>query len=40
MDLGTLLRRFQALADEGADDGLVGGVPVNLHGVVRATEDV
>ncbi len=40
MERDTLLRLFQALADEGVDYVLVGGVAVNLHGVVRATEDV
>lgn len=40
MERDTLLRLFQALADEAVDYVLVGGVAVNLHGVVRATEDV
>jgi hypothetical protein len=40
MERTTLLRLFGALADEGVAYVLVGGVAVNLHGVVRATEDV
>jgi hypothetical protein len=36
----TLLRLFRALADEGVAYVLVGGLAVNLHGVIRATEDV
>ena len=34
------MRLFAALADEGVAYVLVGGVAMNLHGVVRATEDV
>jgi hypothetical protein len=40
MERTMLLRLFGALADEGVAYVLVGGVAVNLHGVVRATEDV
>jgi len=36
----TVLRLFAALAAEGVDYVLIGGVAVNLHGIVRATEDV
>lgn len=34
------MRLFAALAAEGVAYVLVGGVAMNLHGVVRATEDV
>ncbi len=40
MERSALLRLFRALADEGVAYVLVGGVAVNLHGLVRATEDV
>jgi hypothetical protein len=40
MERDTLLRLFAALAEEGVDYVLIGGVAVNLHGIVRATEDV
>ncbi|CAN5621830.1 hypothetical protein BH23DEI1_BH23DEI1_05380 [soil metagenome] len=40
MERTVLLRLFGALANEGVAYVLVGGVAVNLHGVVRATEDV
>jgi len=30
---------FAALADEGVEYVLVGGVAINLHGIARATED-
>jgi len=40
MERGTLLRLFGALADEGVAYVLIGGLAVNLHGVIRATEDV
>lgn len=40
MDRDTVLRLFEALAEEGVDYVLIGGVAVNLHGIVRATEDV
>jgi hypothetical protein len=40
VERAALLRLFRALADEGVAYVLVGGVAVNLHGVVRATEDV
>jgi len=35
----VLRELFAALAAEGVDYVLVGGVAVNLHGIVRATED-
>jgi hypothetical protein len=35
----VLQELFAALAAEGVDYVLVGGVAVNLHGIVRATED-
>ncbi len=40
MERGVLLQLFGALADEGVEYVLVGGLAVNLHGVIRATEDV
>lgn len=40
MDFDTFLALVQALAREGVDYVLVGGVALNLHGIVRATEDV
>lgn len=40
MDRATLTRLFAALEAEGVDYVLVGGLAVNLHGIVRATEDV
>lgn len=40
MDREQLLHLFAALADEGVEYVLIGGLAVNLHGVVRATEDV
>ncbi len=39
MERRPLQELFAALADEGVDYVLVGGVAVNLHGIVRATED-
>lgn len=40
MDRAVLLRLFAALEAEGVAYVLVGGVALNLHGLVRATEDV
>lgn len=39
MERTVLQELFAALAAEGVDYVLVGGVAVNLHGIVRATED-
>ena len=39
MARSVLTKPFAAMADEGVDYVLVGGVAVNLHGIVRATED-
>ncbi len=40
MDFERFLDLLRALATEGVDYVLVGGVALNLHGIVRATEDV
>ncbi|MFN2323301.1 MAG: nucleotidyl transferase AbiEii/AbiGii toxin family protein [Trueperaceae bacterium] len=40
MERDDLMRLFAALAAENVAYVLVGGVAMNLHGVVRATEDV
>src|SRR5258706_7300990 len=40
MDFERFLDLLKALKREGVDYVLVGGVAVNLHGIVRATEDV
>lgn len=40
MDFERFLELLRALAREGVDYALVGGVALNLHGIVRATEDV
>ena len=40
MERADLVRLFAAFAAEGVAYVLVGGVAMNLHGVVRATEDV
>lgn len=40
MDADLLLRLFSALDEERVEYALIGGLAVNLHGVVRATEDV
>jgi len=40
MEFELFRRILLALADAGVDYVLVGGVAVNLHGVVRATEDI
>lgn len=40
MEFGDVRRVLEALALEGVDYVLVGGVAVNLHGLVRATEDL
>lgn len=40
MEFELFCRILRALADTGVDYVLVGGVAVNLHGVVRATEDI
>jgi len=39
VERSTLVELFVAMAAEQVDYGLVGGVAVNLHGIVRATED-
>jgi len=39
VERSTLVALFAAMAAEGVDYVLVGGVAVNLHGIVRATED-
>lgn len=39
MDFDRFLDLLPALAREGVDDVLVGGVALGLHGLVRATED-
>jgi nucleotidyltransferase AbiEii toxin of type IV toxin-antitoxin system len=40
MDFERFLDLLKALKREGVDYVLVGGVAVNLHGIVRATEDI
>lgn len=40
MEFELFRRILLALADRGVEYVLVGGVAVNLHGVVRATEDI
>jgi hypothetical protein len=40
MDFGRFLDVLRAFGREDVDYILVGGVAVNLHGVVRATEDI
>ena len=40
MELETLLRLLAALQREGVEYVLVGGVALNLHGIIRVTEDV
>lgn len=40
MDLDRVLAVFRALKEEGVDYILVGGAAMNVHGLVRATEDV
>ena len=40
MDFERFLDLLRALASEGIDYALVSGVALNLHGIVRATEDV
>jgi len=40
MDFERFLDLLKALTREGVDYVLVGGVALNLHGIVRATEDV
>lgn len=40
MDYDDLLKLLRALHEHRVDYVLVGGVAVNLHGIVRATEDV
>lgn len=40
MDFGRFLELLAAFDREGLDYVLVGGVAVNLHGIVRATEDI
>jgi hypothetical protein len=40
MEFGGFLRLVRALNDHGVDYLLVGGVALNVHGIVRTTEDV
>lgn len=40
MDFDRFLELHAALDEEGVDYILVGGAAVNLHGIVRATEDI
>ena len=40
MDFERFLDLVKALTREGVEYVLVGGVALNLHGIVRATEDV
>lgn len=40
MDFDRVLALFAALEVEGVDYVLVGGVAVNLHGILRVIEDV
>ena len=40
MDFGLFLQLVEALEREGVEYVVVGGVAVNLHGIVRATEDI
>lgn len=40
MDFERFLELMKALEAEGVDYILVGGVAVNLHGILRATEDI
>ena len=40
MDFEKFLDLLRALAREGVDYVLVGGVALNLHGIVRTTEDI
>lgn len=40
MDYDRLIVLLRALEQHGADYVLVGGVALNVHGIVRATEDV
>ena len=40
MDLGRFLDVLRAFENEQVEYVLVGGVAVNLHGIVRATEDI
>jgi hypothetical protein len=40
MEFERILELLRALASEDVDYVLVGGVALNLHGIVRATEDV
>lgn len=35
-----MLELVRALEDEGVDYVLVGGAAINLHGIIRATEDI
>jgi Nucleotidyl transferase AbiEii toxin, Type IV TA system len=40
MDFDKFLELLKALSRESVDYVLIGGVALNLHGIVRATEDV
>lgn len=40
MELETLLRLLRAFEQEEVEYVLVGGVALNLHGIIRVTEDV
>lgn len=40
MDAGKVLNMMRALERHGVDYVVVGGVALNLHGIIRATEDL
>lgn len=40
MELDRLLQLFRSLAEHQVEYVLVGGVAMNLHGLVRGTDDV
>ncbi|MEX0873338.1 MAG: nucleotidyl transferase AbiEii/AbiGii toxin family protein [Actinomycetota bacterium] len=40
MDFDRILVLLRALYDQGVEYVLVGGTALNLHGLVRATEDI
>lgn len=40
MEFDRMLSLLRALWDEGVDYVLVGGAAMNLHGIIRATEDL
>ena len=39
MDEARLIDLFRALAREGVRYKVIGGIALNLHGLIRATED-